>query len=75
MNDHTCHAYGCETRTAPRMFMCRPHWRMVPEHLRRAIWATYRPGQERDKSPSWEYLEAALEACNAVAELERQATT
>jgi len=57
------------------MFMCRPHWRMVPEHLRRAIWATYRPGQERDKSPSWEYLEAALEACNAVAELERQATT
>jgi hypothetical protein len=26
------------------------------------IWATYRPGQEKSKTPSQEYLAAALEA-------------
>jgi hypothetical protein len=31
---------------------------MLPKRLRDRIWATYRPGQERDKRPSSEYMEA-----------------
>jgi hypothetical protein len=37
-------------------FTCREHWRMVPRWLQRALWAAYRPGQERDKRPSAAYL-------------------
>lgn len=45
---------------------------MVPESLRDAIWATYRPGQERDMMPSPEYLDVAMQAVIAVAEKEAQ---
>jgi len=38
------------------MFMCKPHWRMVPKNVQRDIWAAYRPGQERDKRPTVRYL-------------------
>jgi len=46
---------------------------MVPPALRTAIWATFRPGQERDKRPSPEYLAAVRDAINAVAEQEQKA--
>src|SRR5258708_7319913 len=46
---HTYHADGCDTEVAPELFMCPPHWSMVPPALRQAIKATYRPGQEIDK--------------------------
>lgn len=52
--------------------MCLRHWRMVPVELQRAVWATYRPGQEVNKQPSREYLEAARAAINAVAAKEAQ---
>lgn len=52
------------------MFMCKVHWRMVPRALRDAIWATYRPGQERDKTPSDAYLDTARAAQVAVADAE-----
>jgi hypothetical protein len=68
---HTCHACGCTQQTSPEMFMCGRHWRMVPEHLKRAIWANYRPGQEHTKDPSLAYLNAAMEARSAVTEAER----
>jgi hypothetical protein len=68
---HKCHARGCEKTVPPRMLMCLPHWRAVPRQLQAAVWATYRPGQERDKDPSPEYLDAARAAIEAVAELER----
>lgn len=59
----------------PRMLMCRKHWRMVPSRLQDAVWATYRPGQERDKDPTDDYLDAARAAIDAVAEKEaRQGT-
>ena len=32
---------------------------MLPKNLRDWIWRTYRPGQETDKDPSDEYLDAA----------------
>jgi hypothetical protein len=67
---HLCHATGCETATPPRWFMCKPHWRLVPPNLRDAVWRTYRPGQELDKLPSREYLEAVRAARAAVAALE-----
>ena len=69
---HLCHAIGCKTPVPPRMLMCRPHWRMVPKALRDAVLATYRPGQERTKDPSPEYLTYEMEAINAVAEREAQ---
>lgn len=59
---HTCHWPGCLVHVPPRMWGCRKHWFMLPSHLRKRIWATYRPGQEVDKKPSPVYLAAALEA-------------
>ena len=64
---HTCHAEGCAVAIPPRMFMCRAHWFALPKSYRDAIWATYRPGQERDKDPSLEYLSAAMAAVNYIA--------
>ena len=62
MSTHTCHAPGCGIPVPPRLFMCRTHWRMLPPSLRERIWATYRPGQENDKQPSGDYLDAARRA-------------
>lgn len=56
MSTHLCHAYGCVNGVPPALLMCRQHWRMVPSKLQRLIWATYRPGQEKDKKPSPEYM-------------------
>lgn len=67
MTAHTCHAEGCNTTVPPRMFMCRTHWFALPKSYQDAIWATYRPGQERTKDPSLEYLAAAGNAVNYLA--------
>ena len=67
MSAHHCHAKGCTRIVPPSKLMCLRHWRMVPRELQRAVWATYRPGQESDKRPSREYLEAARAAIHAVA--------
>ena len=69
---HTCHAAGCERAVPPRLLMCPAHWFRVPKALRDEVWRHYRPGQERDKRPSPEYLEAARKAIDAVAESERR---
>ena len=34
---------------------------MLPKGFRNRIWATYRPGQENDKTPSSRYLHVAKE--------------
>jgi hypothetical protein len=46
---------------------------MLPKGLRDDIWATYKPGQERRKDPSPEYLEAALNAVQWLAAKEQAA--
>lgn len=69
-NEHTCHASDCEVPVPRRMFMCKRHWYMVPKPMRDAIWAAYRPGQERRMDPSSEYIDAAMAAVNFVAERE-----
>lgn len=66
-SNHTCHALNCEEHVPPRMHMCRTHWYMVPKKLRDALWAAYRPGQERTMSPSPEYLRAAAACIESVA--------
>lgn len=38
------------------MWGCRQHWYSLPKMIRAAVWREYRPGQERDKSPSLRYL-------------------
>ena len=63
---HTCHAIGCETPVPPALLMCPRHWRQVPRAVQLQVWATYRPGQEQDKTPSRAYLAAALEAIRLV---------
>jgi hypothetical protein len=67
---HKCHANSCQKQTPEKMFMCNTHWAMVPSVLQKAIWATYRSGQEKDKNPSEAYLKNAKEAIAAVHEKE-----
>ena len=69
---HDCHALNCKTDVPPRMHMCAKHWRMVPKPLQRALWAAYKPGQERRMDPSATYLRAAAACVRAVAEAEGQ---
>ena len=67
---HTCHAMLCEVNVPPRMHMCKRHWFMVPKRLRDALWASYRPGQERRMNPSADYLRAAAACVQSVAQKE-----
>jgi hypothetical protein len=67
---HRCHADGCSRPVPPELLMCLRHWRLVPGPLQKAVWRTYRRGQEVDKNPSTEYLDAARNAINAVAAAE-----
>ncbi len=72
MNVHTCHALGCKRTVPPRLLMCARHWSLVPAALQAAVLTHYRPGQERDKRATTDYLSAAKEAIRAVARLEAQ---
>lgn len=67
---HACHWPGCERQVPPAMWGCKPHWFKLPYGLRAMIWASYEPGQEVDMSPSEDYLEAAREAQEWIAEHE-----
>lgn len=57
--DHHCHWPGCGRQVPPAMWGCRAHWFALPASLRARIWATFKPGQEVDGTPSREYLDAA----------------
>jgi predicted DNA-binding protein (MmcQ/YjbR family) len=67
---HHCHAEKCKTVVKPSMFMCRKHWYMIPENLRKRVWNTYVPGQEITKTPTLEYLEVTRECIELVAKKE-----
>lgn len=71
MSEHLCHALGCKAAVPPKLLMCARHWRMVPRMIQAGVWKHYRPGQERDKRPTPEYLEAASAAIRAVAHREK----
>lgn len=53
------------------MFMCLPHWRMLPKTFQNDIWANYRPGQEIRKDPTNEYIKATQAARLIVAMREK----
>lgn len=59
---HHCHWPGCNADVPPAAWGCKQHWYALPKPIRDRIWATYRPGQERSKTPSREYVEAARAA-------------
>ena len=59
---HLCHWPECEKEVPPAMWGCKAHWFTLPKKIRDRIWATYVPGQEITKTPSAEYLDAALMA-------------
>jgi hypothetical protein len=71
MAAHLCHALKCTVEVPPKLLMCRRHWFMVPKPLRDRVWATYRPGQEVDKKPSLEYVDAMEAAIASVYQAER----
>lgn len=71
---HLCHALACPVEAPPKLLMCRRHWFMVPKPLQAEVWRCYRPGQERTKDPSSEYLLAAHKAVVAVAVREGKLT-
>lgn len=58
-SDHKCHWVGCDKDVPPALWGCAKHWYALPRALRAKIWATYRPGQEDDKSPSADYIKVA----------------
>lgn len=60
---HTCHAPGCARRVPASMFACKPHWFMLPERIRDAIWKEYRQGQEIHKTPTPRYMAVQRFAC------------
>lgn len=70
MTAHHCHAEGCTAAVPPRMLMCWRHWKMVPLPLKQAVQFSYRPGQEKDKRPSRDYIWAVRQAINAVRDQE-----
>ena len=59
---HKCHWTGCQRPVPPSKWGCEFHWFKLPTGLRAKIWATYRVGQEIDKTPSKFYLAAAKSA-------------
>lgn len=67
---HECHAEGCGQPVPPRMFMCKPHWGMVPKAAQRLIWGHYEQGQERRKDPTWDYLYISQRVVEWLAEQE-----
>lgn len=59
--NHACHWPGCPEQVPPARWGCRRHWFMLPKVLRDKIWAAFRPGQEKDLSPSKAYVQVARE--------------
>lgn len=69
---HHCIMSNCAQEIPANRLMCRPHWKMVPQELQRAVWKHYRPGQEVDRNLSCDYMIAAKRAIEAVVEFEAQ---
>lgn len=59
---HHCHWPGCTKQVPPAKWGCIEHWFKLPAAIRNKIWRAFKPGQEKTKTPSTEYLGAAREA-------------
>jgi hypothetical protein len=58
---HHCHWPGCPVNVPPAKWGCMKHWMRLPKRLRDKVWATFRPGQEKNWTPSREYVTVARE--------------
>lgn len=65
---HHCHWPGCGKQVPPALWGCKSCWLKLPKRLRDALWATYRPGQEVNATPSREYVKVAREVQNWIHE-------
>lgn len=63
---HHCHWPECGAQVPPAMWGCRKHWYMLPIVLRNRIWHCYSPGQEKNLTPSREYVAAARQVQDAI---------
>jgi hypothetical protein len=68
---HHCHWPGCNNQVPPARWGCRVHWYKLPKCLQRRIWKAYRPGQEKDLTPSAEYIAVAREVQTWIAAYEQ----
>lgn len=59
---HRCHWPGCDAIVPASLWGCRAHWFRLPPGIRRRLTAAYRPGQEQDKRPTRDYIQAAKDA-------------
>jgi len=82
MTTHLCFARDCKKTCAREKAMCPKHWAMVPPHIQRAVYKSYRLGQgagpdDTKPSPEWmEAVEAAVLAVSrAVAEVPKEQTS
>jgi hypothetical protein len=57
--NHHCHWPDCDKQVPPAAWGCKAHWFALPIGLRNRIWATFKPGQEVNGTPSAAYIEAA----------------
>lgn len=57
--EHHCQWPGCNRQVPPAQWGCRQHWFALPHRLRTLVWATFKPGQEINGTPSRAYLDAA----------------
>ena len=56
---HHCYWPGCTKQIPPAMWGCKPHRFALPTALRAQVWATYKPGQEINGTPSPAYIAVA----------------
>lgn len=57
--NHHCHWPGCTKQVPPAVWGCKRHWFLLPKALRDRIWLAFRPGQEKNWTPSRAYIEVA----------------
>ena len=69
-----CPVRGCKAKHPRRLLMCRHHWLLVPQYLRRQVWAHFRPEQLEGQDPSRAYLAAATAAIAAAGRAETAPT-
>lgn len=63
---HKCHNPQCDKRCHPSKLMCLSCWQKVPKELQNEVYRCYRKGQEKDKNPSQEWLNAARAAIKSI---------
>ena len=68
-----CVAVGCDKKAAPSYFMCFYHWAWVPVKIQKAVFKTFKLGQDYPTmSSDMPWNGAMQEAVNAVSLLEKR---